>query len=479
MRPRAAIGGVLALACWASPAAGSAAPDPGAALPRPEVTAARPFRPPALEERTLPNGLRVVAARRGTVPKFTVQLVVSGAGLAADGEGRVGLAAFTADAVLEGTATRTSEQIRREAFGMGGSLVAGSGQDFSAIEASGLSEYMPALLALVADVAMNPSFPEDELAALKTRQLQALLQQQASPQFLSNRAFREALFGEHPYARVAPREADLKALTRASVAAFHAGHYRPDRATLIVVGNVSAADVFEAAEKALGGWTRTGGRIPPLPPVAPPAERRLVFVDRPGSVQSSISFGNIAVRRSDPRWYALSLTNTLLGGSFNSRLTRKLREEKGYTYSPQSQFSAFADAGLYRFAADVRNEVTGAAIRDMEAEIARLQDEGANAGELADIKQYARGLFSIRMAASDLIADDLLTVYVFGLPKDYLERYQSRIGAVTPDEVKQAAGLLVTPGRSVLAIVGDWKAVKDQLAEYPDLTLVESGKAEK
>jgi predicted Zn-dependent peptidase len=357
---------------------------------------------------------------------------------------------------------------------MGGAISATSGQDFSLIEAGGLSEYVPDLIALIADVAMNPSLPEDELAALETRHLQALLQQQASPQFLSNRTFREALFRAHPYGRITAREADLKALDRQTVASFHATSYRPDRSTLIVVGDVRPEDVFEAAASAFGAWQRGDTRVLPLPPVQRLEGRRLVFVPRPGSVQSSISFGNPTVPRADPRWYALSVTNTLLGGSFNSRLTRKLREEKGYTYSPASQFVAFADAGLYRFAADVRNEVTGAAIRDMEAEMKRLQAEGAGAEELADIKQYARGLFSIRMAAPDLVADDLVTVYVFDLPKDYLQTYQTKITAVTPEEVKQAAGVLVTPDRSVLTIVGDWKAVKEQLTDYPDVSFVDS-----
>jgi len=464
---------VLALAAAADVAGAGGLERNAAASPRPGVTAARPFTPPALQERTLANGLHVVAARRGTVPRFTVQLVFEGAGLAADPAGRIGLAAFTADALLEGTATRSSEQIRQEAFGMGGSIAASSAHDFSVIEAGGLSEFMPDLLRLVADVAQNPSFPEQELASLRTRALQTLLQQQASPQFLSHRAFRAALFGDHPYGRLAPREEDLKALDRGAIAAFHAGVYRPEHATLIVVGNVDAADVFAAAEAALGGWRGTGVRVAPLPPVASPTERRLVFVHRPGSVQSSISFGNTTVRRSDPRWYAVSVTNSLMGGSFNSRLTRKLREEKGYTYSPLSQFSALADAGVYRFAADVRNEVTGAAITDMQAEMERLQADGADAQELTDIKQYARGLFSIRMAASDLVADDLLAAYVFDLPRDYLSTYQSRISAVTPDDVRQAARLLVTPDRSVLAIAGDWNAVKEQLAGYPDIRFVD------
>ena len=461
-----------ALAAWPPVAAGQTA-APSAAAERPAVGPARPFTPAPRQEATLPNGLQVVVARHPSVPKVTAGGVAKGAGLAADPSGRAGLAAFTADALLEGTTTRTSEQLRREAFGMGGSLTAASGQDHSAIEIRGLSEYLPDLLALLADVVLNPNFPENELATLKTRQLQALQQQRASPQFLSNREFRRTLFGAHPYSRVTADESAVKALDRQALVEFHRARYQPSNATLIVVGDVDPASAIAAAERAFGSWKGGGKEAVTFPAVQPKSGRQVVFVQRPGSVQSSISVGNLAVKRSDLRWYALSVTNTLLGGAFNSRLVRKLREEKGYTYSPQSQFVAFGDAGYYRFGGDVRSEVTGAALEELFKEFERLMAEGAVEQELTDIKQYMRGLYATRMAAQNQMAAELVTVYLYGLPKDYLETYQARVTAVSPADVGSAAKVLLAPGDAVIAVVGDWTKVKEQLAGYGEITFLD------
>jgi zinc protease len=452
-----------------------AAAQTGAAMPaRPGVGPARPFNPAPRREATLSNGLQVVVARHSSVPKVTAVLVVKGAGLATDPSNRAGLAAFTADALLEGTTTRTSEQLRREAFGMGGSLTAGSGQDFSIVQIRGLSEYLPDLFTLLADVVLRPSFPEGELTTLKARQLQMLQQQRASPQFLSHREFRRVLFGEHPYSRVTADEEALKALDRSALIAFHEARYQPSSATLIVVGDAEPDATIQAAERAFGSWKGTEGRPEPLPPVQAVDGRTVVFVQRPGSVQSSISAGNLAIKRSDPRWYGLSVTNTLLGGAFNSRLVRKLREEKGYTYSPQSQFTSFGDAGFYRFAGDVRSEVTGAALEELFKEIERLMAGGAEEQELADIKQYLRGLYAIRMAAQTQLASELVTVYAYNLPKDYLETYQTKVSAVSPADVKSSAQVLLAPDDSVIAIVGDWGKVKDQLKGYSHIVFVDA-----
>lgn len=463
------LAGVLALAA-ATPLAAQG-PAAGAPASRPAVGPARPFNPPARQETTLANGLRVVVARQASIPKVTAALVVEGAGVAADAADAVGVAAFTADALLEGTTTRTGEQLRREAFGMGGSLTAGSNLDYTIVQIGGLSEYMPALLELLADVVVNPSFPDGELATLKAQHLQALQQQRASPQFLSNRELRRALFRDHPYGRVTAEERTLEGLSRATVRQFHETNFAPGRSTLVIVGDVRPEGAKKAAERAFSAWK--GGQAPAAPvPAAPEpgAERAIVFVQRPGSVQSSISLGNQTVRRSDARWYALSVTNALFGGSFNSRLVRKLREEKGYTYSPQSQFLSWGEAGVYRFGGDVRSEVTGAALGEVFDEIDRLVAHGSEPQELADIKQYLRGLFAIRMAVQANVAGELATIYLYDLPNDYLETYQDRIGAVSAADVKSAAPLLLTPDRSVIAIVGDWDRVKDQLRQFGGIT---------
>ena len=439
---------------------------------RPAVGPERPFQLAPRVEKTLSNGLRVIVTRQTVVPKVTVMLTVL-SGFSSDPPNLTGLAQITADIVQEGTKTRNSRQIRHEAFGMGGSLTAAVSQDFSQLSTRGLAEYAPQLIALVGDVAMNPTFPADELAILKQQHLQTVSQNKSSPQFLSNRQFRRALFGDHPYARTSETEASVEAIDRAKIEAFHRDHYRPNNAFLLVVGDVEPNAIMAAAEKTFGSWTK--GEVPkPSFPAAPALTgRHLYFVQRPNSIQSSISVGNMAVKRSDPQWYELTVANTIYGGAFNSRIVRNIREEKGYTYSPGSVMTGFADAGFYRFSADVRNEVTGPAITEVFKEFEGMRSQGSDGAELQGAKAYLRGVFPIQTSTQSGLAALLNNVYVFGLPKDYPETFREKIAAVTPEQVKRASQSLFGTDNSVIAIVGDWSKVKDQLGAFKDITFVD------
>jgi len=445
---------------------------PGLAQERPVVGPERPFQLAPRVERTLPNGLRVIVTRQTAIPKVSITLTVL-SGYSSDPADLTGLASLTADLIQEGTKTRSSREIRRDVFGMGGSLTAAASQDFTSISVRGLSEFSSRLLDLVADVAMNPILPEDELAILKQQHLQGVAQQKASPQFVANQTFRKALFGDHPYARTSETEGSLQAMTRAKLAAFHADHYRPNNAFLLIVGAIDPETMMAAASKAFGGWSRGEVASPAYP--APPAlsGRHVYFVQRPNSIQSSIAVGNIAVKRSDPRWFEMSLANTIYGGAFNSRIVRNIREEKGYTYSPQSIMTGFGNAGFYRFAADVRNEVTGATLTEVFKEIDKMRAEGSDGAELQGAKQYLRGIFPIQTATQTGLSATLNNVYVFGLPKDYTETFRAKIDAVTPAQVKSGAATLLGSDNSVIAIVGDYAKVKDQLAGYTNITFLD------
>jgi len=445
---------------------------PGLAQERPVVGPERPFQLAPRVERTLPNGLRVIVTRQTAIPKVSITLTVL-SGYSSDPADLTGLASLTADLIQEGTKTRSSREIRRDVFGMGGSLTAAASQDFTSISVRGLSEFSSRLLDLVADVAMNPILPEDELAILKQQHLQGVAQQKASPQFVANQTFRKALFGDHPYARTSETEGSLQAMTRAKLAAFHADHYRPNNAFLLIVGAIDPETMMAAASKAFGGWSRGEVASPAYP--APPAlsGRHVYFVQRPNSIQSSIAVGNIAVKRSDPRWFEMSLANTIYGGAFNSRIVRNIREEKGYTYSPQSIMTGFGNAGFYRFAADVRNEVTGATLTEVFKEIDKMRAEGSDGAELQGAKQYLRGIFPIQTATQTGLSATLNNVYVFGLPKDYTETFRAKIDAVTPAQVKSGAATLLGSDNSVIAIVGDYAKVKDQLAGYANITFLD------
>ena len=440
---------------------------------RPAVGPERPFQLAPRIEKTLPNGLRVIVTRQTAIPKVSITLTVL-SGYSSDPADLTGLASMTADLIQEGTKTRSSRQIRREVFGMGGSLSAAASQEYTSVSVRGLSEFAPRLMELAADVAMNPTIPEDEIAILKQQHLQAVSQQKASPQFLANRTFRTALFGQHPYARTSETEASLKAMDRAKLAGFHRDHYRPNNAFLLIVGAIDPDAMIAAAEKAFGGWARGEVAAPayPAPPVL--SGRHVYFVQRPNSIQSSIVVGNIAIKRSDPRWYELTLANTIYGGAFNSRIVRNIREEKGYTYSPQSAMTGFGNAGFYRFSADVRNEVTGPTLNEVFKEIDKMRADGSDGAELQGAKSYLRGIFPIQTATQTGLSATLNNVYVFGLPKDYPETFRAKIAAVTPEQVKNGAATLLGSENSVIAIVGDWAKVKDQLAAYKDITFLDT-----
>jgi zinc protease len=444
---------------------------------RPAVGPERPFQLAPRVEKTLPNGLRVIVTRQTVVPKVSVTLTLL-SGLSSDPPNLGGLATITGEAIQEGTKLRTSRDIRRQMFGMGGSLTSAASQDYTSITARGLAEFSAGLIDVVADVAMNPTFPEQEVAILKQQHLQSIEQQQASPQFVANREFRAHLFGEHPYARVSETVESVNAVNRERLGTFHHDYYKPNNAFLLVVGAVDPDQVFAAAAKAFGGWAKFENLPPKVLPQPKLEGRHVYFVQRPNSIQSSISVGNFTIKRDDPHWYEMALANTIFGGAFNSRIVRNIREDKGYTYSPSSLFQAFKQAGFYKFGADVRNEVTGATLTEVFKEIDKLRAEGSDGDELNGAKQYMRGLFPYQTSSQAGLALTLNSVYVFGLPRDYPETFRAKIAAITPQQVKAGANALFgSGGGSVVVIVGDWSKVKDQLAAYKDITFLDiSGK---
>ena len=434
----------------------------------PPVGPERPFAPAARAERTLPNGLQVIALRHATVPKVTAILGIE-AGLAVEPAEKAGLAQFVVDLAQEGTTTRSSEQIKREVFGLGASLSGTAGQDVSSFQMRGLNTTLPQMLTILADVVRNPSFPQSELDLLKSTTAQRLQAQTASPQYVNNKLFRQTLFGNHPYARIGVTPETLPAIDRQSIENFHQTYYRPNNAVLIVVGDIAANAVFAAAQKALGGWERRALPETKQAPLPALKGRTLVFVQRPNSVQSSISVGNFTPQRNDPRYYTLQLANQIFGAAFDSRLVRNIREEKGYTYSPGSIFQSMGQGGLYRAVADVRNEVTGATLKEIYAEIDKFRSGGPEAEELNDAKQYTRGLFVLQNASQTGLANTLSTMSTYNLPKDYLETFQRQISQPSAEAIKTGAQMLLGSEDSVVVIVGDYTKVKDQLTGFADI----------
>ncbi len=428
----------------------------------PSVGPERPLRLPQRHERKLSNGLLVVVAERHTSPRIAATLTFR-SGMAVDPNGLEGISDFTAELMRRGTATLNSRQIAEELDAMGADLSVVTNPDSVAFQGLSLAENTERYLRLLADIISNPSFPPEELELHRTNQLQALLQQRAQPGFLASERFNRAVFGDHPYARFSPSEDSLKAIRRERLVQFHRQQFVPSNAFLLIVGDVQPEAAFKIAESAFASWR--GGRAASPAWVAAPKRpgRRIYFVHRPGSVQSAIAVGNLSIRRADPDYFAVTIANTIFGGAFASRLVMNIREQKGYTYSPGSSVTAQANSGMLRVNASVRNEVTAATLTEIFYELDRLRTTPVTPKELQDAKNYYKGVFSLQLASLSGLRGALNSVYLYDLPRDYLETARERAQAVTAADVMRAARRHFDSPYSAIIVVGDLTKVREDV----------------
>jgi predicted Zn-dependent peptidase len=429
---------------------------------------------PKITEKKLPNGLTVVLAPLPNVPKMTAILTFRSATTASDRSAHPGIAQIAASVVNEGTDTRTSKQIKEELRSIGGTLSLGSDADSTSMNASALSEFSSRLFELMSDVAQHPSFPQTEVKLAQENTIQQIRAGRADPNFLANERFQKAVFGNHPYGFVVPDEKSISALTQADLEAFVSKYYIPNAAHLIVVGDIDVDKTFAEVEKAFGSWK--SGTVPPdeNPPVPQREKRQIYFVNRPGSIQSAIYIGNASIPRKDKDYFAIRTADTIYGSSFYSRLTRNIRESKGYTYSPFSFSNTRAKTGSFVAGAFVRNEVTGPTLLEMFYELDRMRVLPVTDEELSAAKEYSTGNFSVELASQFGLASRINSVYTFDLDKSFISDFRPKIQALTTADIQKAAAKYFDTYRAAIVIVGDWDKVKDQVTPFGEVTMYDA-----
>ena len=435
---------------------------------------ARPLNLPKITERKLSNGLTVVLAPLPNVPKLTAVLTFRSATTAADRDKHPGIAQIAAAIANEGTDTRTSKQIKEELRSIGGALSLTSDADASTMNASALSEFSTRLFDLMSDVAQHPSFPENEVKLAKDNTIQQLRAGRASPDFLANERFQKAVFGNHPYGFVVPDEKSITALTGEELRRFVASYYIPNTSHLIVVGDIDPDNTFAQVQKAFGDWQ--SGAAPPddNPPVPQREKRQIYFVQRPGSVQSAIYIGNATFPRSAKDYFTMRTADAIFGGSFYSRLTKNIRELRGYTYSPFSSSNTRKKAGSFLAGASVRNEVTGPTILEMLYELDRMRVLPVTDEELNAAKEFQSGNFSVELASQAGLAGRINTIYTYDLAKSFIEDFRPKIEALTPADIQRVAAKYFDTYHAAIVIVGDWDKVKDQVTPFGDVTIYDA-----
>jgi zinc protease len=435
---------------------------------RSQAPAPLPPRPISIlkpRETTLPNGLSLVVVEDKRLPLISYRLAFRVGG-AFDPPDLPGLTDLLAGLLPEGTQTKTSKEIADEIARMGASLSAGATSDYTIVAASALAQFNDPVLALLAEVALEPSFPENEVALAKQNTKESLRQQRAQPSFLASEMVSRVMFGDHPYSVVAPTPESIDRSSRDEFVKFHRSKLVPNNAVLIVVGDVHYDEILKQAESLFSTWNRGEDIVAnfPAPPVR--TSRKAYLVDRPGSAQSNIVIANSGITRTSPDYFPMMLMHTVLGANASSRLFMNLREDKGYTYGAYSTLDARRTAGTFRVTAEVRTPVTGDSLKEFFYELNRIGNEPVSQKEIGDAKSYLTGVFPIRLETQEGLTDQLVQIKMLNLPIDYLESYRDRVQVVTVEELQRVARQYIKPDQAAMIVVGDGALVLDQMKPY-------------
>jgi zinc protease len=422
---------------------------------------------PKAQHAELANGAHLIVLEDHRVPQIAVRIDVRGAGGYFDPAAMPGVASVTAALLSEGTKTRTSQQISTaldSLAGSAGASTSASGES-TTISIGAMSEHFDEVLDIAADMLLNPSFPEQEVARYKTRMKGQLAQQRAQPGFLAQEAYNRVIFGTHPASRTMTA-ASLDAITREALVAFHSSRYAPDFAVVGVVGDVTLADIKKRLDAKLAGWTKKGLAKPVFADPESMGPARVTLVDRPSSVQTSLIIGTQGIERLNPDYEAFRLADAIIGGGPTGRLFLNLREDKGYTYGAYSRMATGRFKGDWSASAEVRTEVTESALAEFVKEVARMRDEPIPDKEFQDKKRSLVANFALSLETPSAILTNYITSYMFGLPADYWDKYPERVMAITQAQVQAVAKKYFDPARMQVVAVGDGKKIGNGLKKF-------------
>ncbi|HEY0019459.1 MAG TPA: pitrilysin family protein [Longimicrobium sp.] len=453
---------LLSIAAGAALLGGPAAAQDFPTTP-PRATGAPRVDLPEPVRMRLPNGLTVMYVQQRELPVVSAVLVTRGAGSADEPAQVPGLASFTASMLDEGAGGRDALALASALDLLGASLSTGSGTDAAQANLYVLRQNFPAALRIMADVVTRPDFPEREVNRLRDERLTALARARDEATTIANNAFASLVYGaQHPYGRV-PTAEGTRALDRGRVQGFHAARYRPESSTLILVGDVDPAAMQPMVAEAFGAWRAQGPAAagPAELPQAPSIGRTVVYlIDKPGAAQSEIRIGHPGVPRSSPDFFPVMVMNTMLGGTFTSRLNTNLRETHGWAYGASSNFAMLRGAGPFTARAGVQTNATDSALVEFFRELNRIRTEAVTPTELDKIKNFVALRLPGQLETTSDIAGQLAALETYGLDASYFDDYVQRVMAVTADDLRRVASEYIRPDRAVVVVVGDRQVVE-------------------
>jgi zinc protease len=437
-------------------------------IARPAATAPRPYRFPDFAHHRLDNGLGVWLVPLPDRELVSVQLLTD-AGAAAEDEAQAGIAALTAQVLVTGTRRLDAAAFAETTERLGIEVSSESSWDSARAGFTALGTHLDEGMGLLAEMIRMPRLDPGEFDRLRAERLNDILQARADPGRLADESFLREVFAEGvPYGRLsAGRPETVEALSVDDARAFHATRYAPNVADVVVAGAIDPDATVAVIERHLGDWAGSGIGHRTVEP-AQRGGRRVVVVDRPGSVQSELRVGHLGIDRADPRYFAAMVMAALLGGVFGSRLNLRLREELGYTYGARCAFDPRRAVGPYTASAAVQTEVTVDAIRELIGQLERIREAAPTEDELAEVRNFLVGVFPLRFETTAGIAGAIEPIAVYDLPLDWWHTYRDHLEAVGTADVHAVARELVRPNEALILLTGDAAKLRGEL-EAADL----------
>tara|TARA_R110002124_G_scaffold227889_1_gene393197 strand:+ start:100353 stop:101741 length:1389 start_codon:yes stop_codon:yes gene_type:complete len=406
------------------------------------------------------NGLQLVLVPYGSIPKASVSITVK-TGNIHEKENEVWLTDLLGELMKEGSTG--NYDVKNKLAGMGGNLNIGVGVHTVSLSTRVLAEFTPEALNTLADVLMNPKWPATELDRLKGNMKRDVTVSLSRPGAQAQKEFFAEIYPDHPYGKVFPTVEQVESYTVDQIKGYYDANFGAQRTTVYVVGKFDATKVKEVVDARLSQWRKGPEQFYPV--AQPHTEATVRVIDRPGAPQSTIYFGLPAADPSSEDYISLDIMNSLLGGSFGSRITSNIREDKGYTYSPYSNLQTNYKNGLWYEVADVTTEHTGASLDEIKKEIKRLQNEAPSKEELEGIQNYESGLYVLQNSTPGGIIGQLTFLDIHELDESFLVNKVKAMNAVTPEEVQEMAKKYIKPENMTLVVVGDKEKIKDQVQE--------------
>ena len=420
---------------------------------------------PTAKRFVLDNGLAVYLAESHELPIVTAQLAVR-AGSSSDPIDSPGIAGYTLAMLDEGTDKRDALTIARDLEALGVTLGSDMGRDGCSIGARALKRNATATLGILADIALNPSFPEKEVERVRTERLTSLLQDRDNPNRAAYKIMWRDLYGtSHPYGHmVIGTEPTLKRASRADLEKLYHSVFRPDNAALVLAGDLTESEARKLATEAFGPWKASSAEVAAAPPAPAPASERVLIADKPGTPQTTLLVAEVGVQRSDPDFEKLDVMNQVVGGLFSSRINMNLREAHGYTYGAFSGMPENREPGPYTIGADVRTDVTGASVKEIMKEVKGMLTTPVTADELQRAKESISRTLPARFQTTSSTAATIGQLFLLDLPPDYYEGLPGRLESITTDQVAEVTRKHLHPDDLKVIAVGDRAKIESQIA---------------